>query len=35
MEPIEECFIFLLSKANQQIQALTRERLLEFGVTTT
>lgn len=35
MEPIEECFIFLLNKANQQLQALTRERLLEFGVTTT
>lgn len=35
MEPIEECFIFLLSKANQRVQALTKERLAGFGVTPT
>lgn len=33
--PIEECFVFLLSKANQQIQALVRERMLEHGITPT
>ncbi len=35
VEPIEECFIFLLSKANQRVQALTKERLAGFGVTPT
>ena len=34
-QPLEECFIFLLSKANQQIQATTRERMLVHGITPT
>jgi DNA-binding MarR family transcriptional regulator len=34
-EPIEDCLIFLLSKANQQVQGFTRERLESHGITST
>jgi DNA-binding MarR family transcriptional regulator len=34
-EPIEDCLIFLLSKANQQVQQLTRDRLEPHGITPT
>lgn len=35
MEPIETCLVFLLSKANQQVQAAVRERMLTYGITPT
>ncbi|MDX2007511.1 MAG: MarR family transcriptional regulator [Meiothermus sp.] len=34
-QPLEECFIFLLSKANQQVQARARERMVAHGITPT
>nr|BBH87449.1 MarR family transcriptional regulator [Thermosporothrix sp. COM3] len=33
MEPIEDCFIFLFSKAYQRVSQITKRRLTRYGVT--
>ena len=33
MEPLEDCLIFLLAKANQQVQQTVKKRLVPHGIT--